>query len=100
MTNATDAVVSSFFSDEAEAIKRRSFTSLWIGLGVCIPAVFIIVPGFLLLFVAPLWGALILMSCILAFIVGVVFILRFAFLRLKLSRCVGSQVRESLKCKI
>ena len=75
MNNATDTAVSSFFSDEAERIKKRSWTSLWIGFAVAVPCVLIIIPGFFLLFIVPLWGALILFASFVGFVVGMVFIL-------------------------
>ena len=95
MNNATDTAVSSFFSDEAERIKKRSWTSLWIGFAVAVPCVLIIIPGFFLLFIVPLWGALILFASFVGFVVGMVFILRFAYLRMKLVSYVGAQGRRS-----
>jgi MFS family permease len=95
MNKPTDAAVSSYFSEEAEKIKRTSWTSLLIGLGIAIPCVFLVLMGFLLLFVAPLWGGLVLISSVIGFIVAVALIIRFTYLRFKLVNHLGSEVRES-----
>lgn len=94
MNNATDLMVGSFFSEEAERIKKRSWTSLWIGFAVAIPCMFMMMAGFFSLLISAKWGALIMLFSIMGFFVGVAFMLRFAYLRMKLVNYVGSQVRK------
>ena len=93
MTNATDNAVTAFFSDEAELIKKRSLTSLWIGMGLCITSVLLMLPFLIVLLVKPLFGILLFGVLVILFVVGVIFILRFAYFRMKLAKCVGNQVR-------
>ena len=96
---ATDLMVGSLFSEEAERIKKRSWASLWISLAVAIPCVIGTMAGFFTLLVAPKVGALIMFLSVVGFFVGVAFMLRFVVLRLKFVSYVGSQVRESQKTR-
>ncbi|MDT8392180.1 MAG: hypothetical protein RRC34_16890 [Lentisphaeria bacterium] len=95
MNNATDTMIGSFFSEEAERIKKRSWTSLWIGFAVAVPCIFMMMAGFFSLLVSIKVGALIMFLSTIGFLVGVAFILRFALLRMKVANYVGSQVRKT-----
>lgn len=88
-------MVSSLFSEEAERIKKRSWTSLWIALAIAVPCVFGIMAGFFTLLIEPKIGAVIMVLSIVGFLVGVAFMARFAILRMKIASYVGAQVRQS-----
>jgi hypothetical protein len=91
----TDTMVASLFSEEAERIKKKSWTSLWIALAIAIPCSFGMMAGFFALLIDPKIGAVIMFLSIVGFFVGVAFIARFAILRMKIAGYVGSQVRQS-----
>jgi hypothetical protein len=93
MTNATDNAVTGFFSDEAELIKKRSWTSLWIGMGLSILSVLLMLPFGIVFLVKPILGILLFGVLSILFFVGVFFIFRFAYFRMKLAKCVGDQIR-------
>ena len=95
MNNATDTMIGSFFSEEAERIKKRSWTSLWIAFAIAIPCMFMMMAGFFAMIISVKVGALIMFLSIIGFFVGVAFMLRFVLLRLKLTNYVGSQIRKT-----
>jgi hypothetical protein len=97
MPNATDNAITGFFTDEAELIKKMSWTSLWIGMVLCIPSVLLMIPFFIVLLAKPLVGILLFSVLAILFIVGVVFIFRFVYFRMKLARYVSNQVRVNQK---
>ncbi len=98
MTNATDNAVASYFSNEAESIKKRSWTSLWIGLGFGISSVLLIIPLVIVLLIKPILGMFLFGLIVILTFTALFFFIRFGYFRMKLAKCVGDNVRAQQQC--